>query len=63
LPILPEAVRALRSERGDDFDIKVSGGDPGAFAAAGASWWGRWIAPGPAAEAERILRAGPPALS
>ncbi|ONI71556.1 luciferase [Kribbella sp. ALI-6-A] len=63
LPILPEDVRSLRSERGDDFAIKVSGGDPAAFAAAGATWWGRWIAPGPTTEAERILRAGPPTLS
>ncbi|GAA1550841.1 LLM class flavin-dependent oxidoreductase [Kribbella lupini] len=62
LPILPEDVRALRAERGNDFAIKVSGGDPAAFAEAGATWWGRWIAPGPLAEAEQILRAGPPQL-
>lgn len=62
LPILPEDVRSLRAERGDDFSIKVSGGDPGEFAAAGASWWGRWIAPGPPEDAVRILRAGPPKL-
>ncbi len=62
LPILPEDVRALRAERGNDFAIKVSGGDPAAFAEAGATWWGRWIAPGPRTEAEQILRAGPPKL-
>ncbi|GAB2598073.1 LLM class flavin-dependent oxidoreductase [Kribbella endophytica] len=62
LPILPEDVRALRAERGNDFDIKVSGGDPQEFAEAGATWWGRWIAPGPRADAEQILRAGPPKL-
>ncbi|MEV6282182.1 LLM class flavin-dependent oxidoreductase [Kribbella sp. NPDC051770] len=60
LPILPSDVAALRAERGDGFDIKVSGGDPEAFAAAGATWWGRWIGPGSAEEAERIVRAGPP---
>lgn len=42
------------------FEVKVSGGgDVAAFAAAGATWWGRWIAPGPRADAEAILRAGP----
>jgi hypothetical protein len=44
------------------FDVKASGGDPGAFAEAGATWWGRWIAPGPVADAREILRAGPPRL-
>lgn len=43
-------------------DVKVSGGDPGAFAAAGATWWGRWIAPMPADETLAIVRQGPPAL-
>jgi alkanesulfonate monooxygenase SsuD/methylene tetrahydromethanopterin reductase-like flavin-dependent oxidoreductase (luciferase family) len=45
------------------FDVKVSRGDAAAFAAAGATWWGRWIAPGPRSEAETILRAGPPRLT
>ncbi|WP_026163256.1 LLM class flavin-dependent oxidoreductase [Kribbella catacumbae] len=59
----PEDVRALRADRGQgNFDIKVSNGDPGAFAEAGATWWGRWIAPGPLADAHQALRAGPPRL-
>lgn len=56
--ITPDDVRALRAEAGRDLVVKVSGGDPGAFAAAGAGWWGRWIAPG--ADAEAVIRAGPP---
>jgi len=58
----PDDVRALLADRGaGGFDVKVSGGDPTAFAEAGATWWGRWIAPGPLADAHQILRAGPPA--
>lgn len=64
--VTPEDVRELLAERGqtDDFDVKVkiSDGDPRAFADAGATWQGRWIAPGPVAEAHEILRAGPPRL-
>jgi hypothetical protein len=64
--ILPVDVRALLTERWSSerthFDIKVSGGDPIAFAEAGATWWGRWIPPGPVTDAEAILRAGPPRL-
>ncbi|GAA1592157.1 hypothetical protein GCM10009789_52820 [Kribbella sancticallisti] len=64
--LTPDDVRLLLRERGAEpggFDVKVSGGDAAAFAAAGATWWGRWIAPGPRSEAEAILRAGPPHLS
>jgi alkanesulfonate monooxygenase SsuD/methylene tetrahydromethanopterin reductase-like flavin-dependent oxidoreductase (luciferase family) len=61
--ITPDDVRALLAEApGETFDLKVSGGDPAAFAEAGATWWGRWIAPGPVAAAHEILRAGPPRL-
>jgi hypothetical protein len=42
--VTPDDVRALLAERGDPFDVKVSGGDLAEFAAAGATWWGRWIA-------------------
>jgi hypothetical protein len=63
-PTTPEDIRRLISTRlggGDDrFEVKASGGDPAAFAEAGATWWGRWIAPGPAGDAREILRAGPP---
>jgi alkanesulfonate monooxygenase SsuD/methylene tetrahydromethanopterin reductase-like flavin-dependent oxidoreductase (luciferase family) len=59
--ITPDDVRALLAERGD-FDVKVSGGDPGAFAAAGATWWGRWIPPLPVDETVAIVRSGPPTL-
>ncbi|MDX6258866.1 MAG: hypothetical protein QOH84_554 [Kribbellaceae bacterium] len=48
---------------GGRFEVKASGGEPRAFAEAGATWWGRWIAPGPVADAREILRAGPPRLS
>lgn len=60
--ITPDDVRALLAERGGPFDVKVSGGDPAAFAEAGATWWGRWIPPLPAAETLAIVRQGPPAL-
>jgi hypothetical protein len=62
LPMTPDDVRALLAERGDTdgFDVKVSGGDPAAFAEAGATWWGRWIPPGPLEHAHAVLRAGPP---
>lgn len=43
-------------------EVKVSGGDPAAFAAAGAAWWGKWIAPMSAAETIAIVRQGPPKL-
>jgi alkanesulfonate monooxygenase SsuD/methylene tetrahydromethanopterin reductase-like flavin-dependent oxidoreductase (luciferase family) len=47
---------------GFDVKVKISDGDSAAFADAGATWQGRWIAPGPVAEAREILRAGPPRL-
>jgi hypothetical protein len=64
----PEDIRQLVTARQavgaagghERFDVKASGGDPAAFADAGATWWGRWIAPGPVADAREILRAGPP---
>ena len=59
--LLPDDVRGLLAERGD-FTVKVSGGDPAAFAAAGAAWWGRWIPPLPAHETVAIVRQGPPTL-
>jgi hypothetical protein len=48
------------AERGEPFDVKVSGGDPAEFAAAGATWWGLWIAPGSAADTRAIIEQGPP---
>jgi alkanesulfonate monooxygenase SsuD/methylene tetrahydromethanopterin reductase-like flavin-dependent oxidoreductase (luciferase family) len=62
--ITPDEVRRLLAERGDTagFDVKVSGGDPVAFAEAGATWWGRWIAPADAEATLAIVRAGPPTL-
>jgi len=65
--VTPDDVRLLLEERAGAglgrFDIKVSGGNAAEFAAAGASWWGQWIAPGPRDEAVAILRAGPPGVS
>ncbi|MFF1821699.1 LLM class flavin-dependent oxidoreductase [Kribbella sp. NPDC058245] len=60
--LTPDDVRRLLAERGevDGFDVKVSGGDPAAFADAGATWWGRWIPPLPVAETVAIVRGGPP---
>ncbi|MEU4191268.1 LLM class flavin-dependent oxidoreductase [Kribbella sp. NPDC026611] len=43
-------------------DVKVSGGDPAAFARAGATWWGRWIAPMSFADTVAIVRQGPPRI-
>lgn len=62
--ITPDDVRGLLAERGQTagFDVKVSGGDPAAFAAAGATWWGRWIPPLDAEETLMIVRSGPPTL-
>ena len=60
--ITPDDVRALLAERGEPFDVKVSGGDPAAFAEAGATWWGRWIPPLPPDETLAIVRQGPPTL-
>jgi hypothetical protein len=58
--ITPGDVRELLAQR--SLDVKVSGGDPAAFAAAGAAWWGRWIAPMPVDETLAIVRQGPPTL-
>ncbi|TCC58510.1 LLM class flavin-dependent oxidoreductase [Kribbella pittospori] len=66
--ITPDDVRRLlaevKAERGssDGFEMKVSGGDPAAFAAAGATWWGRWIPPLPADETLAIVTQRPPVL-
>jgi alkanesulfonate monooxygenase SsuD/methylene tetrahydromethanopterin reductase-like flavin-dependent oxidoreductase (luciferase family) len=58
--LTPDDVRALLAERGEPFDVKVSGGDPAVFAAAGATWWGRWIAPASPEHTLAIVRQGPP---
>jgi alkanesulfonate monooxygenase SsuD/methylene tetrahydromethanopterin reductase-like flavin-dependent oxidoreductase (luciferase family) len=68
-PLDPDDVRDIvdlvRRERGDavGFDVKVSGGPDlvDEFAAAGATWWGRWIPPGDLAQARAVIAAGPPA--
>jgi alkanesulfonate monooxygenase SsuD/methylene tetrahydromethanopterin reductase-like flavin-dependent oxidoreductase (luciferase family) len=58
---------ALRSAAGRDlagYDIKVSG-NPAClsdFAAAGATWWGRWIPPGRPDDARKFIAGGPPSL-
>ncbi|MGW6201927.1 LLM class flavin-dependent oxidoreductase [Kribbella sp. NPDC055110] len=59
--ITPDDVRALRADSPRDLDVKVSGGDPAAFAEAGAMWWGRWIPPLSVAETRAIVEQGPPA--
>lgn len=58
--ITSDDVRRLRAEGA--LDVKVSGGDPAAFAAAGATWWGRWIPPLPVVETLAIVRQGPPTI-
>jgi hypothetical protein len=70
LQITPQDVSDLlaevAAERGSSagFDVKVSGsGDPAALAAAGATWWGRWVPPGEIEGTLEIVRAGPPKLS
>ena len=71
--ITPDDVRQILAERRaahalaeggatGEFDVKVSGGAPSAFAAAGATWWGRWIPPTSAADTLAIVRPGPPTL-
>jgi alkanesulfonate monooxygenase SsuD/methylene tetrahydromethanopterin reductase-like flavin-dependent oxidoreductase (luciferase family) len=67
--ITPDDVRELRDlvaqQHGSagHFDMKVSGPDDpdeiAALAAAGATWWGRWVEPDPGEVRESILR-GPP---
>jgi alkanesulfonate monooxygenase SsuD/methylene tetrahydromethanopterin reductase-like flavin-dependent oxidoreductase (luciferase family) len=67
-PLNPDDIHDIaelvRAARGDisGFDIKASG-SPGLtkdFAAAGATWWGRWIPPGDITAAEAAIKAGPP---
>ncbi|WP_327637614.1 LLM class flavin-dependent oxidoreductase [Kribbella sp. NBC_00482] len=60
--ITPDDVRALRADSGRDLDVKVSGGDPAAFAEAGATWWGRWIPPLPVADTRAVIEQGPPTI-
>ncbi|TDW89189.1 luciferase-like monooxygenase [Kribbella sp. VKM Ac-2566] len=60
--ITPDDVRALRADGGRDLEVKVSGGDPAAFAEAGATWWGRWIPPLSVTETRAIIEQGPPVL-
>ncbi|MDR7276102.1 LLM class flavin-dependent oxidoreductase [Catenuloplanes atrovinosus] len=67
-PLDPDDVHDIlalvTAARGDarGFDVKVSGNPHliAEFAAAGATWWGRWIPPGDVAEAEAVIAAGPP---
>jgi len=67
-PLDPDDIRDIvelvRAARGDTsgFDIKASGNPQliHDFAAAGATWWGRWIPPGDIAAAEAAIKAGPP---
>jgi Luciferase-like monooxygenase len=59
-----ELLDLVRQARGttDGYDVKISLSDPArltAFAAAGATWANRWIAPGPRLETEHIIRQGP----
>ncbi|MFB6720021.1 LLM class flavin-dependent oxidoreductase [Kribbella sp. NPDC056345] len=63
--LTPQDISALRADRNTPLDIKVrlNDGDPATYAEAGATWVGRWIAPGPRSEAEAILRQGPPRLA
>jgi hypothetical protein len=58
--IMPADVLGFLAER--ELDVKVSGGDPAAVAAAGATWWGRWIPPLSVDETLAIVRPGPPVI-
>ncbi|WUJ72556.1 LLM class flavin-dependent oxidoreductase [Kribbella soli] len=58
--IIPDDVVRLLEEGARE--VKVSGGEPAAFAEAGAAWWGRWIAPMGVEETLAIVRQGPPPL-
>lgn len=60
--LTPADIRRLRAGRGPDFDVKVSGVDPTPAAAAGATWWGRWIPPLPVEDTLAIVRQGPPSV-
>ena len=62
-PLTPQDIRGLRAlTPRADFDIKASGSPEliPEFAAAGATWWGRWIAPADLATTQAIIAAGPP---
>jgi hypothetical protein len=71
-PVTPEDVRTVReaartmSDGSKTYDFKIgSGVGPDAlpaFAAAGATWWTRWIAPGDTALTRSAIADGPPAL-
>jgi hypothetical protein len=67
-PVTPDDIRGIRdlvaADRGttEGFDIRVSGGDPAAFAAAGATWSTRWIPPGDAEATTAAVLAGPPTM-
>jgi hypothetical protein len=58
--ITPDDVLSLSADGARE--VKVSGGEPEAFAEAGASWWGQWIAPMGVEETLAIVRHGPPRL-
>jgi alkanesulfonate monooxygenase SsuD/methylene tetrahydromethanopterin reductase-like flavin-dependent oxidoreductase (luciferase family) len=58
--ITPDDVHGLLEEGARE--VKVSGGEPAVFAAAGATWWGRWIPPLSVDETLAIVRQGPPAI-
>ncbi|GAA2794116.1 LLM class flavin-dependent oxidoreductase [Kribbella solani] len=60
--ITPRDVRELLAEARPGFEVKVSGGDPGAFAEAGAAWWGRWIPPLRVEDTLALVRQGPPKI-
>ena len=70
--ITPDDVRGVLAlvaqERGttEGFDVKVSGSDDpakiAALAAAGATWWGRWVEPGDAGRVREIILRGPPRI-
>lgn len=58
---IADLIRAAGRELGG-YDIKVSGNQDrmADFAAAGASWWGRWIPPGHPDQTRKIIADGPP---
>jgi len=60
--LTPDDIRDIRGLVGADADIKASGSPEliPEFAAAGATWWGRWIPPADFATTQAIVAAGPP---
>jgi ribosomal protein S18 acetylase RimI-like enzyme len=63
-PLTPADIREIRALAPcTGFDIKASGSPEliPEFAAAGATWWGRWIAPADFATTRAVIAAGPPA--